>query len=107
VIQNLLTFKKESEKINSIQREILKDLFFSYPSMQKIAIETKEKVFDIALKLVSEKDFNGIKKIANKKEIQTGEERDEVYCIFLLSLPDQLKLEIEPDFFDHLSIDVP
>ena len=107
VIQNLLTFKKENRKINSIQRETLKDLFFSYPSMQKIAIETKEEVFDVALKSVSEKDFNRVKEIADKEEIQTGEERDEVYCVFLLSLSDELKLEIEPDFFDHLTIDIP
>ena len=103
----MLTFKKENRKINSIQRETLKDLFFSYPSMQKIAIETKEEVFDVALKSVSEKDFNRVKEIADKEEIQTGEERDEVYCVFLLSLSDELKLEIEPDFFDHLTIDIP
>lgn len=94
-------------RFNEKQREVAKELFLSYPSMEKINPNIKEEVLNIAIDSITKEQMNRAFEIVNKSSVQSGDERDEFYGILLFSLSDELKLKIEPDYFKYQNILVP
>ncbi len=95
-------------RLTDAQIEKIKELFLSYPYFATNPfVGNIDYIIEQSVILMSDTDKSRILEIINQCKLQSGDERDELYGIILLSLSDDDKLILEKDYFENEKIVVP